>query len=162
MDKFRLAVFNTQPPHLYFGGVERRIMETAKRMQNQADITVYSGTKAGFKEPVTIDGVRFVPFYSTDRIFPLDNWFFNRSLNKKANTINADVYEAHAVSGYSFPKALKKLGINKPFVHTIHGVLADEYERRSKTVTHHSGAGLQTILCIDLPNWKRKLRMMQH
>jgi len=129
MGKFRLAVFNTQPPHLYFGGVEKRIIETAKRLQNQADITVYSGTKAGFKEPATIDGVSFVPCYSTDRIFPLDNWFFNRSISKKTGVFDADVYEAHAVSGYGLLKALNNHGIKKPFVHTIHGVLADEYEQ---------------------------------
>jgi glycosyltransferase involved in cell wall biosynthesis len=132
MDRFRLAIFNTQPPHLYFGGVERRIIETTKRLQNHADITVYSGTKAGFKEPITINGVSFVPCYSTDRLFPLDNWFFNRSLSKKASIIDADVYEAHNVSGYGFPERLKKLGINKPFIHTIHGVLADEYEQAKK------------------------------
>ncbi len=129
MEKFRLAVFNTQPPQLYFGGVEKPIIETAKRLQNQADITVYSGTKAGFKQPATIDGVSFVPCYSTDRIFPLDNWFFNRSIAKKAGVIDADVYEAHAVSGYGLLKALNNQGIKKPFVHTIHGVLADEYEQ---------------------------------
>ncbi|MCL4429171.1 MAG: glycosyltransferase family 4 protein [Chloroflexi bacterium] len=132
MGKFRLAVFNTQPPHLYFGGVERRIIETTKRLQNQADVVVYSGTKAGFRQATTIDGVSIVPCYSTDNIFPLDNWFFNRSLTKKASSINADVYEAHAVSGYGFPKTLNKLGINKPFIHTIHGVLADEYEQAKK------------------------------
>ena len=132
MVKFRLAVFNTQPPHLYFGGVEKRIIETVKRLQNQADITVYSGTKAGFKEHATIDGVSFVPCYSTDRIFPLDNWFFNRSISKKASAIDADVYEAHAVSGYGLLKALNKQGIKKPFIHTIHGVLADEYEQTKK------------------------------
>jgi glycogen(starch) synthase len=129
MGKFRLAVFNTQPPHLYFGGVERRIIETAKRLQNQADITVYSGTKAGFKKPEAIDGVRLVPCFSTDKLFPLDNWFFNRSIAKKAVAINADIYEAHAVSGYGLLKALNKQGIKRPFVHTIHGVLADEYEQ---------------------------------
>jgi glycosyltransferase involved in cell wall biosynthesis len=129
MGKFRLAVFNTQPPHLYFGGVEKRIIETAKRLQNQADITVYSGTKAGFKEPTVIDGVSFVPCYSTDRIFPLDNWFFNRSIAKKTGALDADVYEAHAVSGIGLLKALNNHGIKKPFVHTIHGVLADEYEQ---------------------------------
>ena len=132
MGKFRLAVFNTQPPHLYFGGVEKRIIETAKRLQNQAGITVYSGTKAGFKEPATIDGVSFVPCYSTDRIFPLDNWFFNRSIAKKADAIDADVYEAHAASGYGLITALNNQGIKKPFVHTIHGVLADEYEQTRK------------------------------
>ena len=129
MGKFRLAVFNTQPPHLYFGGVERRIIETAKRLQNQADITVYSGTKAGFKKPMDINGVTFVPCYSTDKLFPLDNWFFNRSISKKASAIDADVYEAHAVSGYGLLNALNKQGIKRPFVHTIHGVLADEYEQ---------------------------------
>jgi glycogen(starch) synthase len=133
MGKFRLAVFNTQPPHLYFGGVERRIIETTKRLQTQADITVYSGTKAGFKEPVTIDGVNFVPCYSTDRLFPLDNWFFNRSLSKKASDIDADVYEAHAVSGYGLLEALKEQGVKKPFVHTVHGVLADEYEQTRRS-----------------------------
>jgi glycosyltransferase involved in cell wall biosynthesis len=132
MGKFRLAVFNTQPPHLYFGGVERRIIETTKRLQNQTDITVYSGTKAGFKNTASINGVSFVPCYSTDRIFPLDNWFFNRSLIKKAGGINADVYEAHVVSGYGFPKALEKQKIKNPFIHTIHGVLADEYEQAKK------------------------------
>ena len=83
MGKFRLAVFNTQPPQLYFGGVERRIIETAKRLQNEVDVTVYSGTKAGFKKPETIDGAKLVPCYSTDMLFPLDNWFFNRSVTKK-------------------------------------------------------------------------------
>jgi glycogen(starch) synthase len=129
MGKFRLAIFNTQPPQLYFGGVEKRIIETTKRLQSQGDITVYSGTKAGFKQPATIDGVRFIPCYSTDRIFPLDNWFFNRSIAKKAGVIDADVYEAHAVSGYGLLKALNNQGVKKPFVHTIHGVLADEYEQ---------------------------------
>jgi len=132
MGKFRLAVFNTQPPHLYFGGVEKRIIETATRLQNQTDITVYSGTKAGFKEPATIDGVSFVPCYSTDTIFPLDNWFFNRSIAKKADAIDTDVYEAHAASGYGLITALNNQGTKKPFVHTIHGVLADEYEQARK------------------------------
>jgi glycosyltransferase involved in cell wall biosynthesis len=132
MGKFRLAVFNTQPPHLYFGGVERRLLETAKRLQTQADITVYSGTKAGFKEPLTLDGVDLVPCHSTDKLFPLDNWTFNRSLTQKAGVLDADVYEAHAVSGYGFPKALKKQGTKKPFIHVIHGVLADEYEQAKK------------------------------
>jgi glycosyltransferase involved in cell wall biosynthesis len=132
VDRFRLAIFNTQPPHLFFGGVERRIIETTKRLQNDANITVYSGTKAGFKKSTTINGVSFVPCYSTNKNFPLDNWFFNRSLSRKASDITADVYEAHAVSGYGFPKTLKKKGVNKPFVHMIHGVLADEHEQALK------------------------------
>jgi len=132
MERFSLAVFNTQPPHLYFGGVERRIIETTKRLQTESDITVYSGTKAGFEKLSSMNGVSFVPCYSTDMLFPVDNWFFNRSLTKKASAINADVYEAHAVSGYGFPKKLEKLGIKKPFIHTIHGVLADEYEQAKK------------------------------
>jgi glycogen(starch) synthase len=132
MEKFRLAIFSTQPPHIYVGGVERRIIETTKRLQNQADITVISGTKAGFKEPTTINNVKFIPYYSTDKIFPLDNWFFNRSIAKKAANINADVFEAHVVSGYGLLKALSSQGIKKPFIHTIHGVLADEYEQAKK------------------------------
>jgi glycosyltransferase involved in cell wall biosynthesis len=132
MERFSLAVFNTQPPHLYFGGVERRIMETTKRLQAEIEITVYSGTKTGFKKPSSLNGVSFVPSYSTDTLFPVDNWFFNRSLTKKACTINADIFEAHAVSGYGFPKSLEKLGIKKPFIHTIHGVLADEYDQAKK------------------------------
>jgi glycosyltransferase involved in cell wall biosynthesis len=131
--EFRLSVFNTQPPHLYFGGVERRILETTKRLENQAEITIYSGTKGGFRQPITINGVHFKPCFSTDRVFPLDNWFFNRSLLKEAKVIEDDVFEAHAVSGYNFPKTLRKLDINKPFVHTIHGVLADEYEQAKKS-----------------------------
>jgi glycogen(starch) synthase len=59
----------------------------------------------------------------------LDNWFFNRSLSKKASSIEADVFEAHAVSGYGLLKTLKKQGSKKPFIHVVHGVLADEYEQ---------------------------------
>ena len=133
MEKFRLAVFNTQPPHLYEGGVERRILETTKRLQAQAEISVYSGTKAGFKQPITVNGVHFSPINSTDKLFPLDNWTFNRNLTKKISEVEADVFEAHAVSGFGIPKALKKQGSNKPFIHTIHGVLADEYEQARKS-----------------------------
>ncbi len=136
MKKLTLAVFNTQPPHLYFGGVERRIIEVTKRLSSQAEITVYSGTKAGFKDPTIINGVSFVPCYSTDKIFPLDNWFFNRSLSEKASEIHAEIYEAHLSSGYGLLKALKKQGINKPFIHTVHGVLADEYQQARQNGYH--------------------------
>ncbi len=129
MEKFRLAVFNTQPPQLYFGGVERRIIETTKRLHNQADITIYSGTKAGFKKPSQFNGVTLVPCHSTDWLYPLDNWSFNRSISKKVNSIDADIYEAHAVSGYRLSRALKNQAVSKPFVHVVHGVLADEYEQ---------------------------------
>jgi len=131
MKKLSLAVFNTQPPHLYFGGVERRIVETAKRLHSEVDTTVYSGTKAGFKKPVAVNGVKFVPCFSTDTLFPLDNWFFNRTLAAAVDAIKADVYEAHTVSGYRFLKTLRKRHIKKPFIHTIHGVLADEYTQSS-------------------------------
>ena len=127
MDKLRIAVFNTQPPHLYFGGVERRIIETATRLQSAAATTVYSGTKAGFKKPASVNGISLVPCFSTDALFPVDNWFFNRTLSNAADAIEADVYEAHAVSGYGFLKALRKRRIKKPFIQTVHGVLADEY-----------------------------------
>ncbi len=127
MKKLSLAVFNTQPPHLYFGGVERRIVETTKKFRNEVGTTVYSGTKAGFRKPASVNGVTFVPCFSTDALFPVDNWFFNRTLSGAVDAIKADVYEAHTVSGYGFLRALKKRNIKKPFVQTIHGVLADEY-----------------------------------
>jgi len=134
MERFRLAVFNTQPPHLYFGGVERRIIETTRRLTSQVDITVYSGTKAGFKEPAKIDGVNLVPCSSTDKIYPLDNWSFNKSLIKQTGVWEADVFEAHNDNGYRLFKILKQQGSKKPFVHTIHGVLADEYEQAKQNV----------------------------
>jgi glycosyltransferase involved in cell wall biosynthesis len=127
MEKLNLAVFNTQPPHLYFGGVERRIVETAKSLRSQVDTTVYSGTKAGFRKPAQVNGTHIVPCFSTDALFPVDNWFFNNTLAGAVDTINADVYEAHAVSGYGFLRALRKKGTRKPFIQTVHGVLADEY-----------------------------------
>jgi len=127
MKKLSLAVFNTQPPHLYFGGVERRIVETAKKFRSEVGTTVYSGTKAGFRKPASVSGVTFIPCFSTDAFFPMDNCFFNRTLSDAVNAIKADIYEAHAVSGYGFLKALKKRSIKKPFIQTVHGVLADEY-----------------------------------
>jgi glycosyltransferase involved in cell wall biosynthesis len=127
MKKLNLAVLNTQPPHLYFGGVERRIVETAKRLCGEVNTTVYSGTKAGFRKTASASGVTFVPCFSTDMLFPVDNWSFNRSIARSLDTIKADVYEAHNVSGYKFLKALREKRIDKPFVQTIHGVLADEY-----------------------------------
>jgi glycosyltransferase involved in cell wall biosynthesis len=127
MKKLNLAVFNTQPPHLYFGGVERRIVETTKRLRGEVNTTVYSGTKAGFRKPASVNGVNFVPCFSTDALFPVDNWFFNRSIAGAVDAIRADVYEAHTVSGYGFLKALREKRIRKPFVQTVHGVLADEY-----------------------------------
>jgi glycosyltransferase involved in cell wall biosynthesis len=133
--KLKLAVFNTQPPHLYFGGVERRIVETAKLLVNEVDMTVYSGTKKGFNKTTVIDGTTYVPCFSTDKLYPLDNWVFNRTISGMVDTIEADIYEAHTVSGYGFLKALKKRKISKPFIHTIHGVLADEYIQSSKSVS---------------------------
>ncbi|HSV49411.1 MAG TPA: glycosyltransferase family 4 protein, partial [Candidatus Acidoferrales bacterium] len=132
MTKFRLAVLNTQPPQLYFGGVERRIIEVTHRLQSEADITVYSATKAGFKTPITIDGVNFVPAKSTDRLFPLDNWTYNRSIIKNSAIYEADVFEVHNNSAYGLPEALQKRGIKKPILHLIHGTLADEYEQGKK------------------------------
>lgn len=127
MNKINLDVFNTQPPHLYFGGVERRIMETAQRLRNDVNTTVYSGTKAGFKTPTLVKGINIVPTFSTDRLFPVDNWFFNKTIANSAERLKADIYEVHTVSGYGFLNAIKKKQIKKPFIHTIHGVLADEY-----------------------------------
>jgi glycosyltransferase involved in cell wall biosynthesis len=132
MKKSRLAVFNTQPPHLYFGGVERRILEIAKRLSKDQDVSIYCGTKRGCKATSYISGAAIVPCKSTDIFFPLDNWAFNRTISGMVDSIDADVYEAHAVSGYAFLRKWKAEGIRKPFVQTIHGVLADEYLQSSK------------------------------
>jgi glycosyltransferase involved in cell wall biosynthesis len=131
----KVAVFNTQPPHLYFGGVERRIVENAKLLRNKIETTVYSGTKKGFSKPDVMNGIKFIPCFSTDILFPLDNWVFNNSLSRKVESIKADVFEAHNVSGYKFLKKLKERKIRKPFIQTVHGVLADEYIQSSKTIS---------------------------
>jgi glycosyltransferase involved in cell wall biosynthesis len=146
MKKLSLAVFNTQPPHLYFGGVERRIIETAKRLLNKVDTTVYSGTKAGFRKPVSVNGINIIPCFSTDTLFPLDNWFFNKTLSRAVDTIKADAYEAHTVSGYGFLKALRKRNIMKPFIQTIHGVLADEYVQSFQGVSPTFRAKLANLM----------------
>jgi glycosyltransferase involved in cell wall biosynthesis len=133
MKKLSLAVFNTQPPHLYFGGVERRILETAKRLSGEVNTTIYSGTKAGFRTPASVCGAQIIPCFSTDALFPLDNWFFNKTLASMVDKIHADVYEAQSVSGYGYLKALKKRRIDKPFIQTVHGVLADEHDQLLRT-----------------------------
>src|SRR4030067_3749084 len=92
LKKPRLAVFNTQPPHLFFGGVERRIVEVAKRLTNEIGTTVFSGTKGGFRKPVSFNGTRIVPCFSTDVLFPLDNWVFNQTISGAVDAIKADVY----------------------------------------------------------------------
>src|SRR3990170_1811270 len=134
MKRLNLAVFNTQPPHLYFGGVERRIMEVAKRLPSKVNTSVYCGTKKGFNEISLINGTILIPCRSTDVFFPLDNWLFNKTVSRMVESIKADVYEAHTVSGYGFLRAIKKQTFKKPFVQTIHGVLADEYMQSSKSV----------------------------
>jgi glycogen(starch) synthase len=133
--KLKVAVFNTQPPHLYFGGVERRIIENAKNLRSKVDTAVYSGTKKGFSKTIDINGTEINPCFSTDIVFPLDNWVFNYSLSRMVNKIKADLYEAHNVSGYKFLNLLKKGKTGKPFIQVIHGVLADEYIKTSKGVS---------------------------
>ncbi len=132
MAKFRLAVLNTQPSHLYYGGVERRILEVTRRLQSQADIAVYSGTKAGFKTETNIKNIKLVPVKSTDKLFPLDNWTYSRNLTKNNQVFESDIFELHNNSAYGFPAALQKRGMSKPLVHLIHGTLADEYEQGKK------------------------------
>ncbi len=133
--KLNVAVLNTQPPHLYFGGVERRIIETAKLLEKKVNMIVYSGTKKSFKEKTLIDGATLVPCSSTDSFYPLDNWSFNRTVSRMAESITSDIIEAHTVSGYKLLQTLKKQKIGKPFIHTIHGVLADEYIQSSKSLS---------------------------
>ena len=135
MKRLNVGVFNTQPPHLYFGGVERRIVEVARRLSNKADTNVYCGTKKGFNKISFINRTVFIPCFSTDMFFPLDNWFFNNTISRIFDTIKADVYEAHTVSGYGFLKGIKKRSIWKPFIQTIHGVLADEYMQSSQSAS---------------------------
>jgi glycosyltransferase involved in cell wall biosynthesis len=127
LNKIRLAVFNTQPPHLYFGGVERRILEIAEVLSNEVQTSVFSGTKKGFREATRIGETNFVPCLSTDFFFPLDNCAFNYTISGIVGDVNADVFEGHAVSAYGFLRSLKKRGLSTRFVQTIHGVLADEY-----------------------------------
>jgi len=131
---FSLAIFNTQPPHLYFGGVERRIIEISKRLSSKVNITVCCGTKGKFSEVYIFSGVKVVPFFSTDLFFPLDNWFFNRSVQRGFSRIKADVLEAHTVSSYGVFKAMEKHGVKKPLIEVVHGVLADEYVQSSRGV----------------------------
>ena len=126
MTKLQLAVFNTQPP-LYLGGVERRILEISKRQQSQVYTTVYSGTKAGLHKPTNLGGLWVVPCFSTNAAFPLDNWTFNQTLARNADSFKADVYEAHTASAYGLVGSYRKRGVKAAFVQTIHGVLADEY-----------------------------------
>ena len=126
MKKLGLAVFNSQPP-TYLGGVERRILEIAKRLQGKVKTTVYSGTKGGLHEPNLINDVPVIPCFSTDIAFPLDNWTFNQTLARNTAVFKAEVYEAHTAGGYGLLEALRKRGDQAPFVQTVHGVLADEY-----------------------------------
>lgn len=133
--KLNLAILNTQPPHLYNGGVERRIIETAKLLEKEVDMMIFSGTKKSFKETTLIDGATVVPCSSTDRFYPLDNWTFNRTISRMADSITSEIIEAHTISGYKLLQIIKRKKIGKPFIHTIHGVLADEYIQSSKSVS---------------------------
>lgn len=132
MKKINVAVFNTQPPQLFYGGVERRIIEIAKRISQQINTTVYSGTKAGFKKPTVINEIEFIPCFSTDILYPIDNWFFNKTIARSSKKITADIYESHNVSGYQFINKIKNHDPKKPIIQTIHGVLADEYIQAKK------------------------------
>lgn len=154
MDKFRLAVFNTQSPHLYKGGVERRINEISRRLIDRADITVYSGTKAGFKNSVFINGVTFVPLASTDKVYPLDNWTFNRTVAK--TFFSANIYEAHNDNGYGLLKAFKKQSVKKAFIHTVHGVLADEFEQAKLNGSLSFRAGVANCFMSRLASLEKK------
>jgi len=122
--------------------VERRIIETSQRLTDAVDTRVYSGTKAGFKTATSLKGVSIVPCFSTDFVFPMDNWFFNRTLSHAVERISAEVFEVHTVSGYGFVKSLRNKCIRKPVVHTIHGVLADEYAQ----ILHSSFATFRSKL----------------
>ena len=118
----------------------------AKRLTNEVGTTVFSGTKGGFKKPVSFNGINIVPCFSTDVLFPLDNWFFNQTISRAINTIKANVYEAHNASGYAFLKLIKKRNPKAPFVETVHGVLADEYFQTLKSGSLSSREKLANLL----------------
>lgn len=157
MGKIRLAVFNTQPPHLYFGGVERRIVEIANTLSEEVQTSVYSGSKKGFKTVTRIGAVNIVPCLSTDLFFPLDNWSFNRTLSGVTAAMGADVFEGHAVSAYGFLRTLRKRGLSSRFIQTIHGVLADEYMHSSLDVSQTSRVKLANMLMWRLSRLEREL-----
>jgi len=99
-----------------------------KLLNKNIDITVYSGTKSGFRNIAMVDGIKIVPCFSTDMFFPIDNWFFNKSVLWILRKNEADIYEAHTVSGYRVARFLHDREMrSKPFIQVIHGVLADEY-----------------------------------
>jgi glycosyltransferase involved in cell wall biosynthesis len=118
----------------------------SKRLRGKVDTRVYSGTKAGFNKVATIDGTVLVPCFSTDKFFPVDNWFFNISISRMYDAIKADVYEGHTVSGYRFLRTLRKRKAAKPFIQTIHGVLADEYIQSFKTISPTPRTRLSRVL----------------
>jgi glycosyltransferase involved in cell wall biosynthesis len=125
--KLRVMVFVTQPPHLYVGGVETRIKEVSLRLSSLVNTTVVSASKRGFNQPTTIKNTKYLPCFSTDAFFPVDNWVFNKSLTYHSNKLVADVYECHNVSAYNFFKQLKRKHKAASFISTIHGPLADEH-----------------------------------
>jgi glycosyltransferase involved in cell wall biosynthesis len=130
--KPRVTVFNTQPPHLYVGGVERRIIEVGRELANTVNTTVYSGTKNGFKEPVSRGGISLVPCASTDKFFPIDNWTYSRTVSGMTNEIEADIFESHNVSGHGFLRTLKKRNMTSRLIQVVHGPLMDEYVQAKK------------------------------
>ncbi len=112
--------------------MESRILNVAHELSNLAATTVYCGTKRGFTQAATSDEVTLIPCHSTDWLYPLDNWTFNKSITKTSDGISFDVYESHNVSGYLFLKTLKKKGRSSRFIATIHGPLADEFAQSGK------------------------------
>jgi glycosyltransferase involved in cell wall biosynthesis len=155
--KIRLAVFNTQPPHLYFGGVERRIVEIAKALSNEVQTSVFSGTKKGFREATRIGETNVVPCLSTDSFFPLDNWTFNRTISGMVGAVKADVFEGHAVSAYGVLRSLKKRDLSSRFIQTIHGVLADEYMLSSLSESQNPRVKLANMFMWRLSRLEREL-----
>ncbi len=125
--KLQLTIFNTQPPHLYIGGVETRIIQVSKNLPPEIQTTVVCGTKKGFIQESTINKTRYVPSFCTNSVYPMDNWFFNQSISNNNRLLDASVFESHNVSGYKILQKLKSKGQSSRFIETIHGPLADEY-----------------------------------
>ncbi|MEM2703027.1 MAG: glycosyltransferase family 4 protein [Candidatus Bathyarchaeia archaeon] len=157
MSKIDLAIINTRPPHIYFGGVERRIIEVSKRLAKKINVTVYCGRAVGFKKSVKLFGISFVPCFSTNLFFPLDNWFFNKTLCNNFRSVEADVYEVHTVSGYGLLRALEKRRVSKPFINVIHGVLSDEFHYMYKEILPTPKMKLSKFLMRRLSEIEREI-----
>ena len=129
----------------------------AKALSDEVETSVYSGQKKGFRKITRIGETFVVPCFSTDLFFPLDNWSFNRTISGMIGSVEAKVFEGHAVSAYGFLRALKKRGMSSSFIQTIHGVLADEYMQSSLTTSQSPRDKLANMFMWRLSRYEKEL-----